>query len=216
MMTLVRSAAESRPDLRPPDDRHPRMALAIGARPLGLTWPNPSVGAVVVDESGPEPVIVAQGVTQPGGRPHAERVALESAGARARGATLYVSLEPCSHHGRTPPCIDAIRAFGISRVVTALEDPDPRVRGRGHAMLRDAGLSVTTGLLAGEAIRAHRGHILRITKGRPAVTLKLARTADGYAARRSGARLMISGEISNGRTHLIRAHHDAIMIGIGT
>lgn len=215
-MASVRSAADPRPDLRPHDERYMRMALAIGARHLGLTWPNPSVGAVVVDESGPEPVIVAQGVTQPGGRPHAERVALEMAGERARGATLYVSLEPCSHHGRTPPCIDAVRDYGVARVVTALEDPDTRVSGRGHAILREAGVAVLCGVLAGEATRAHRGHILRVTQGRPSVLLKLARTADGYAARKGGGRLMISGPRSNARTHLIRARHDAIMVGIGT
>ncbi len=215
-MASVRSAADPRPDLRPHDERYMRMALAIGARHLGLTWPNPSVGAVVVDESGPEPVIVAQGVTQPGGRPHAERVALEMAGERARGATLYVSLEPCSHHGRTPPCIDAVRDYGVARVVTALEDPDTRVSGRGHAVLREAGVAVLCGVLAGEATRAHRGHILRVTQGRPSVLLKLARTADGYAARKGGGRLMISGPRSNARTHLIRARHDAIMVGIGT
>lgn len=215
-MASVRSAAGAQPDLRPHDERYMRMALAIGARHLGLTWPNPSVGAVVVDESGPEPVIVAQGVTQPGGRPHAERVALEMAGERARGATLYVSLEPCSHHGRTPPCIDAVRDYGVARVVTALEDPDTRVSGRGHAILREAGVAVLCGVLAGEATRAHRGHILRVTQGRPSVLLKLARTADGYAARKGGGRLMISGPRSNARTHLIRARHDAIMVGIGT
>lgn len=215
-MASVRSAADPRPDLRPHDERYMRMALAIGARHLGLTWPNPSVGAVVVDESGPESVIVAQGVTQPGGRPHAERVALEMAGERARGATLYVSLEPCSHHGRTPPCIDAVRDYGVARVVTALEDPDTRVSGRGHAILREAGVAVLCGVLAGEATRAHRGHILRVTQGRPSVLLKLARTADGYAARKGGGRLMISGPRSNARTHLIRARHDAIMVGIGT
>jgi diaminohydroxyphosphoribosylaminopyrimidine deaminase/5-amino-6-(5-phosphoribosylamino)uracil reductase len=138
-------------------------------------------------------VVLAQGITQAGGRPHAERVALEMAGERARGATLYVSLEPCSHHGRTPPCIDAVREAGIARVVTALEDPDTRVSGRGHAILREAGVRVLCGVLAGEASRAHRGHILRVTQGRPAVMLKIARTADGYAARRDGGRLMISG-----------------------
>src|SRR4051812_39244920 len=160
------------------DERFMRLALALGARPQGRTWPNPSVGAVVVAGPDREPLIVAQGVTQPGGRPHAERVALDAAGAAARGATLYVSLEPCSHHGRSPPCVDAILAFGVARVVSALEDPDPRVSGRGHARLAAAGVAVTSGVLAEAARRHHRGHILRVTQGRPAVTLKLARTAD--------------------------------------
>ena len=216
MTTPERSPASPRPEIRPHDERFMRLAIALGARHLGLTWPNPAVGAIVVDESGLQPVILAQGTTQPGGRPHAERVALEMAGSRARGATLYVSLEPCSHHGVTPPCIDAVREAGIARVVTALEDPDTRVSGRGHAILRQAGVEVLCGILAHEATRAHRGHILRVTQGRPSVMLKLARTADGFAARRDGGRLMISGPRSNARTHLIRARHDAIMVGIGT
>jgi diaminohydroxyphosphoribosylaminopyrimidine deaminase/5-amino-6-(5-phosphoribosylamino)uracil reductase len=198
------------------DERFMAAALALGERHLGLTWPNPSVGALVVRQDGAGPLIVSQGVTARGGRPHAERIALEAAGAAARGATLYVSLEPCSHHGRTPPCVDAILSAGVARVVTALEDPDPRVRGRGHQFLRERGVAVTTGVLAHEARRAHRGHILRATAGRPAVTLKLASTADGYAARLSGGRLYITGERSNARTHLIRAHADAIMVGVGT
>ena len=198
------------------DARFMRAAIALGERHLGLTAPNPSVGALVVREDGAGPLIVAQGVTARGGRPHAERIALKAAGEAARGATLYVSLEPCSHHGRTPPCVDAILSAGVVRVVTALEDPDPRVRGRGHRSLSERGVAVTTGVLAEEARRAHRGHILRATEGRPALALKLARTADGYAARRSDARLLITGERSNARTHLMRAHADAIMVGVGT
>jgi diaminohydroxyphosphoribosylaminopyrimidine deaminase/5-amino-6-(5-phosphoribosylamino)uracil reductase len=198
------------------DERFTRLALRLGERHLGRTWPNPSVGAVVVDERGGAPRIVAQGVTQPGGRPHAERVALLAAGEEARGATLYVSLEPCSHHGRTPPCIDAVIEAGISRVVTALEDPDERVSGQGHARLREAGITVVTGYLAREARRAHRGHITRVTEGRPAVTLKLARTADGFAGRREGPRLVISGEDARARVHMLRAHADAIMVGVST
>src|SRR5205085_468222 len=163
----------------------------------GRTWPNPSVGALVVRFDASGPIILGQGVTQRGGRPHAERIALESAGAAARGATLYVSLEPCSHHGRTPPCVDAILAAGVARVVTALEDPDPRVRGRGHAFLREHGVALTTGVLAEEARRAHRGHILRATEGRPALTLKLAQTAGGDAGRADGPRLYPTG----GRRH---------------
>lgn len=199
-----------------PDERLMRLALALGHRHLGLTWPNPSVGAVVADARGGEPRILGQGITQPGGRPHAERIALAMAGAAARGATLYVSLEPCSHHGKTPPCAEAVVAAGVSRVVAALEDPDPRVGGRGFAHLRQAGVVTVAGVLAGEAWRAHRGHILRVTQGRPAVTLKLARTADGYAARTAGPRLMITSEAANARVHLMRSHADAILVGIDT
>lgn len=198
------------------DERFMRLALALGERNLGLTWPNPSVGAVVVDESGDVPIILTQGATQAGGRPHAERVALAGAGERAKGATLYVSLEPCSHHGKTPPCADAVVEAGIARVVSALEDPDSRVAGQGHARLREAGIAVTTGCLRRDALRAHRGHITRVTKGRPAVTVKLARTTEGFAGSRQGQRLMITGEIANGRVHLMRAHADAVMVGVGT
>lgn len=200
----------------PSDERFMRLALALGARHLGLTSPNPSVGAVVVDGSAGTSRILGQGVTQPGGRPHAEPLALAMAGEGARGATLYVSLEPCSHHGRTPPCVDAIVAAGIARVVAALEDPDPRVAGRGFARLREAGIALVAGVLRDEARRAHRGHILRVTQGRPCVTLKLARTTDGFAARSGGPRLLITGEAANARVHLMRAHADAILVGIGT
>ena len=206
----------SAPDRTERDERLMRLAIALGERNLGLTWPNPSVGAVVVDESGDAPVIIAQGATQAGGRPHAERVALSAAGARARGATLYVSLEPCSHHGKSPPCADAVVEAGIARVVSAIEDPDDRVAGLGHERLRAAGIEVVTGCLEPLARRAHRGHITRVTKGRPAVAVKLARTTEGLAGSRQGPRLMITGEIANGKVHLMRAHADAIMVGVGT
>lgn len=198
------------------DEHFMRLALALGARNLGLTWPNPAVGAVVVAERDSGPVILAQGATQPGGRPHAERVALAAAGTEARGATLYVSLEPCSHHGKTPPCADAIVEAGIARVVSALDDPNPLVAGLGHARLREAGIAVSVGCLGREARRIHRGHIMRVTKGRPAVTVKLARTTEGFAGNRNGPRLMITGEGANARLHMIRAHADAIMVGVGT
>ncbi len=193
-----------------------RLAIALGERNLGLTWPNPSVGAVIVDQNGDAPVILAQGATQPGGRPHAERVALAAAGERARGATLYVSLEPCSHHGKTSPCADAVVEAGVARVISALQDPDSRVAGHGHLRLREAGIEVSVGCLAREAFRAHRGHIARVTQGRPAVTVKLARTTEGFAGSRQGPRLMITGETANARVHLMRAHADAVMVGIGT
>jgi diaminohydroxyphosphoribosylaminopyrimidine deaminase / 5-amino-6-(5-phosphoribosylamino)uracil reductase len=198
------------------DERFMRLAIALGERNLGLTWPNPSVGSVVVDESGDAPVILSQGATQAGGRPHAERVALAAAGARAKGATLYVSLEPCSHHGRTAPCADAVVEAGVTRVVSALEDPDSRVAGLGHARLREAGIDVTVGCLAKDARRAHIGHITRVTKGRPAVTVKLARSTEGFAGSRQGPRLKLTGEIANAKVHLMRAHADAIMVGVGT
>ena len=190
-----------------------RRLLALGRRGLGVTAPNPSVGALVVRQG----VIVGRGATRAGGRPHAETEALLDAGARARGATLYVSLEPCSHQGVTPPCAAAIIAAGVARVVSALDDPDPRVAGRGHRMLAEAGVAVTTGVLAEAARRANLGHILRVTEGRPMVTLKLAETADGFAAgAEHDPRLMITGPAANNVVQTMRAMHDAIMIGSGT
>jgi diaminohydroxyphosphoribosylaminopyrimidine deaminase/5-amino-6-(5-phosphoribosylamino)uracil reductase len=161
-------------------------------------------------------VIVGRGWTQPGGRPHAEIEALRQAGAAARGATMYVTLEPCSHHGKSPPCADAIIAAGIARVVSALEDPNPEVAGQGHARLRAAGIAVEVGLGAEEARRAHAGHIRRIVDGRPHVTLKLALSADrkvGAAGRRPVA---ITGEAVRAEVHRMRAMNDAVLIGIGT
>jgi diaminohydroxyphosphoribosylaminopyrimidine deaminase/5-amino-6-(5-phosphoribosylamino)uracil reductase len=197
------------------DLRLMRLAIALGRRNNGRTWPNPSVGAVLVEPASGR--ILAEAATQPGGRPHAETVAIAAAGSAARGATLYCSLEPCAHHGRTPPCADAIVAAGLARVVTALEDPDPRVAGQGHARIAAAGIGLTTGLLADEAAYAHRGHFTRIREGRPSLTLKLAQTLDGYAARLPGEeRLMISGEGAGHLVHLMRAHADAILVGIET
>ncbi len=188
-------------------------ALALGRRGLGLCAPNPAVGALVVKDG----VIVARGWTKPGGRPHAETEALREAGTQARGATLYVTLEPCSHHGQTPPCTDAIIAAGVSRVVYAVDDPDPRACGSGAQILADAGIEVTRDVLAEEALRANLGHFLRVTRKRPMVTLKLAVTADFYAAGPAGdPRLVITGAPANGLVHVMRALHDAVMTGIGT
>jgi diaminohydroxyphosphoribosylaminopyrimidine deaminase/5-amino-6-(5-phosphoribosylamino)uracil reductase len=195
------------------DEAFMSAALALGRRNLGCTAPNPAVGALVVRDG----VVVARGWTGAGGRPHAETVALAAAGELARGATLYATLEPCSHHGATPPCVDAIIASGVARLVSAIDDPDPRVAGRGHALLREAGVEVVTNVCAAAARREHRGHILRVTKGVPTVTLKLAQTADGYAAGgEHDPRLFITGQIAESYTHMQRALHDAIMIGIGT
>lgn len=196
------------------DTNFMRLALALGRRGLGTTWPNPSVGAVVVEPGTGR--ILGTGATAPGGRPHGEPLALAAAGDAARGATLYVTLEPCSHHGRTPPCTDAILASGIARVVSALEDPDPRVAGRGHDLLRQGGVAVETGLLREEAARDHIGHVTRVTRGRPALHLKLARTRDGFCAAAGPERLRITGPVADGAVHLWRAHADAILIGIGT
>jgi diaminohydroxyphosphoribosylaminopyrimidine deaminase/5-amino-6-(5-phosphoribosylamino)uracil reductase len=194
------------------DRRFMRLALTLGRRGLGRTWPNPAVGAVVVKDG----VIVGRGWTQPGGRPHAEPVALKQAGEAARGATLYVTLEPCSHYGKSPPCADAVIASGISRVVAAIEDPNPEVAGQGHAKLRAAGIAVDVGLLAEEAAHDHAGHFRRIRDGRPHVILKLAVSADGKIGAAGGKPVAITGEAARSRVHLLRAQSDAILIGIGT
>ena len=198
---------------RDEDERWMQAALAFGRRSLGLAAPNPSVGALLLDNG----IVVGRGVTGQGGRPHAERRALDEAGEAARGATLYVTLEPCSHHGVTPPCAEAVVAAGVSRVVCALGDPDPRVAGRGLGLLRNAGVEVLLGPGAAAARRDHRGHILRVTRGRPMVTLKLARTADGFAAGdEHDLRLAITGQTANLRVQVMRSMHDAIMVGVGT
>jgi len=192
------------------------LAHALGRRGLGNAWPNPAVGAVIVRDDTEGPVIVSRGWTQPGGRPHAEIGAIARAGDAARGAVMYVTLEPCSHRGRTPPCADAILDAGLARVVSALEDPNPEVAGRGHARLRAAGVAVDIGLGAEEARRAHAGHIRRMRDHRPHVLLKLAVSADGkvgLAGRRPAA---ITGEQVRARVHLMRATNDAILIGVGT
>jgi diaminohydroxyphosphoribosylaminopyrimidine deaminase / 5-amino-6-(5-phosphoribosylamino)uracil reductase len=188
------------------------LALALGRRGLGRTWPNPAVGALIVKDG----VIVGRGWTQRGGRPHAEVEALRRAAEAARGATLYVSLEPCSHHGKAPPCADAVIAAGISRVVSALEDPNPEVSGAGHARLRAAGIAVEIGIGAEEARHDHAGHIRRMRDGRPHVLLKLALSADGKAGAAGRHPLRITGEAARERVHLMRAQSDAIVIGIGT
>jgi len=194
------------------DARFMALALALGRRGLGRSWPNPAVGAVIVKDG----IIIGRGWTQPGGRPHAEIEALRRAGEAARGATLYVTLEPCSHYGKSPPCADAIIAAGLSRVVSALEDPNPEVAGAGHARLRAVGIAVDLGIGAEEARRDHAGHIRRMRDGRPHVILKLAVSADGKAGAPGRKPLAITGEAVRERVHLLRAQSDAIMVGIGT
>ena len=189
-----------------------RAALALAARGLGRVAPNPSVGCVIVRDG----AVVGRGWTQPGGRPHAETEALARAGAAARGATAYVTLEPCAHHGRTPPCADALVAAGVARVVVACLDTDPRVSGRGVDRLEESGIEVKVGLLADEAIDLNAGFFLRNAEGRPLVTLKTATTLDGRIATRTGESQWITGPAARARGHLMRARNDAIMVGVGT
>jgi diaminohydroxyphosphoribosylaminopyrimidine deaminase/5-amino-6-(5-phosphoribosylamino)uracil reductase len=199
------------------DARLMTAALALGRRELGRTWPNPAVGALVVQPgNGAGAVVLGRGWTAPGGRPHAETVALAEAGAAANGATLYVTLEPCAHFGRAPPCVDAVIAAGIARVVSAIEDPDPRVRGQGYARLHAAGVATTLGIGAAEAMRANIGHITRITQGRPHVQLKLALAADEKIALSGRKPVRITGELARDRTHMIRAEADAVAVGVDT
>ncbi len=195
------------------DDRtHMRAALSLARRGLGATWPNPSVGCVIVSDG----VVVGRGRTGDGGRPHAEVEALRMAGARARGATAYVTLEPCSHHGQTAPCAGALAAAGIARCVVAAGDPDLRVHGAGFERLRAAGIEVAIGLEAAAASALVAGFVRRVTAGRPLVTLKLASTLDGRIATAGGESRWITGPAARRTAHAMRAEHDAVMVGIGT
>ena len=187
-------------------------ALRLAARGLGNVWPNPAVGCVIVKDG----VIVGRGWTQPGGRPHAEVRALQQAGPLAEGATAYVTLEPCAHHGHTPPCAEALIAAKVARVVTALTDPDPRVSGKGHAMLRAAGIAVTEGVLTPEATHLNAGFLKRVTQGLPFVTLKLAASLDGRTATATGESRWITGPEARRKVHAMRMSHDAVMVGAGT
>jgi diaminohydroxyphosphoribosylaminopyrimidine deaminase/5-amino-6-(5-phosphoribosylamino)uracil reductase len=209
---LEEQLAQKSKESKAADRRFMQLALVLGRRGQGRTWPNPAVGAVVVRDG----VIVGRGWTQPGGRPHAEPVALAQAGEAARGATLYVTLEPCSHVGKSPPCTDAVIAAGIKRVVSAIEDPNPEVAGQGHARLRAAGIAVEIGLGAAEAAHDHAGHFRRIRDKRPHVILKLAVSADDKIAAAGHTPVAISGEAARARMHLLRAQCDAILVGIGT
>ena len=199
-------------DAKSADQRYMQLALALGRRSLGRAWPNPAVGAVIVKDG----AIIGRGWTQKGGRPHAETEALRAAGKAARGATLYVTLEPCSHEGKTPPCADAIIRAGIARVVSAIEDPNPDVAGKGHERLRAKGIAVEIGLGGEEARRAHAGHIRRIREHRPHVMLKLAISADGKVGAAGRKPMPITAEDARKQVSLLRAQYDAILVGLGT
>lgn len=194
------------------DRAHMSAALGLARRNLGRTWPNPLVGCVIVKDGR----VVGRGFTQPGGRPHAEPEALAQAGGDARGATAYVTLEPCAHYGQTPPCAEALAAAGISRCVIATGDPDPRVAGGGIAILERAGIEITVGVLEAEAREANAGFLTRIKLGRPLITLKLATTLDGRIATLSGESKWITGPAARAVGHQLRTNHDAIVVGSGT
>jgi diaminohydroxyphosphoribosylaminopyrimidine deaminase/5-amino-6-(5-phosphoribosylamino)uracil reductase len=195
------------------DQRLMAEAIALARGALGTTAPNPAVGCVIAQDER----IVGRGATQPGGRPHAEVMALAAAGEAGRGGTAYVTLEPCAHHGRTPPCADALIAAGVARVVVAhAHDPDPRVQGRGIARLRAAGITVETGLMAAAAQDIIAGFVKSVTQGLPWVTCKLGVTLDGCIATRSGESRWITGPAARGVVQRMRAEHDAILVGIGT
>ena len=196
----------------PDDTRWMQVALQLAKRGVGRTWPNPSVGCVVVSDG----ICVGRGHTQPGGRPHAETVALAQAGGRSRGAIVYVTLEPCSHHGQTPPCAEALIAAGVNRVVIGTLDPDARVSGRGVQMLREAGIVVDTGCCEAQAVAVTAGFLSRMRRNRPYLSLKLATTLDGRIATASGESRWITGPEARRFVHMLRAKSDAVLIGSGT
>ena len=189
-----------------------RRALLLAQDRLGSVWPNPAVGCVLT-KSG---LIVGEGATATGGRPHAEQIALDMAGDQAKGATAYVSLEPCAHHGKTPPCAEALIGAGVARVVVAVEDPDPRVNGKGIEALRAAGISVDVGLMANEARVVNKGFFIAKKAGRPFVCLKTATSLDGCIATATGESKWITGEDARQHVHAVRASMDAVLVGVGT
>ncbi|WP_312361562.1 bifunctional diaminohydroxyphosphoribosylaminopyrimidine deaminase/5-amino-6-(5-phosphoribosylamino)uracil reductase RibD [Ensifer sp.] len=194
------------------DERFMAAALRLARQHLGQTSTNPSVACLIVKDG----VVVGRAVTARSGRPHAETQALVEAGERARGATAYVTLEPCSHHGKTPPCADALVASGVDRVVISILDPDERVAGRGVVRLRDAGITVDIGVLPEEGHRALEAYLMRQVKKRPHVTLKLAISADGMIGRKGAGQVRITGSIARAQVQVLRAQTDAILVGIGT
>ena len=198
------------------DQRFLNAAIQLGNDHIGRTAPNPSVGAIIVRFDGDEAQVVGRGVTGDSGRPHGEVAALRQAGELAKGATCYVSLEPCAHHGKTPPCVEALLYAGIARVVIATEDPDPRVKGRGAAYLRENGITVLENADSIKAERANLGHIKRVQQGRPAVTLKLAVSKDGKIGRRGEGFVKITNDLSRRAVHAMRARSDTVLVGIGT
>jgi diaminohydroxyphosphoribosylaminopyrimidine deaminase/5-amino-6-(5-phosphoribosylamino)uracil reductase len=198
------------------DARFMDAALSYGRRNMGLAAPNPSVGAIVVKTTGVEPVIIARGVTARGGRPHAETEAIKAAGEATRGATLYVTLEPCAHQSKTPPCASAVIEAQFERVVIAIEDPNPLVSGNGIRMLRDAGIETIVGIGAAQAKIEHAGHFRRVKDGRPHILLKIAVSADGKTGLEGRKPARISGPVSMAEAHVLRATCDAIMVGSGT
>lgn len=200
----------------PLDQRFMAAAVRLARSNEGLTGTNPSVACLLVKEEGNGPVIIGRGVTAIGGRPHAEPIAVEEAGARALGSTAYVTLEPCAHHGRTPPCAQTLIDAGVSRVVTAVVDPDPRVDEKGHDMLRAAGMIVETGLLDAEAREGLAAYLTHKRLGRPHVALKLAISADGYLGAKGAGQVPITGAIARFQTHIMRARHHAILVGANT
>ena len=210
---MASSVARTTKDLADSDRAHMGAAMCLARRGLGRAWPNPSVGCVLVGLDGR---VVGRGFTQPGGRPHAETEALAQAGVLARDATAYVTLEPCAHHGATPPCALALVAAGIKRCVIATEDPDPRVAGGGAAMLKAAGIEVTPGVLEAEARELNAGFFMRLANGRPLITLKLATSLDGRIATLSGESKWITGPAARAAGHQLRATHDAVLVGSGT
>ncbi len=189
-----------------------RLALSLAARGLGRVWPNPAVGCVIVKDG----KLLGRGWTARGGRPHAETIALTQAGKAAKGATAYVTLEPCAHHGKTPACADALVAAGIARVVCALDDPDSRVAGKGYKILHNAGVDLTEDVLMDAASDLNQGFLLNRIIGRPMFTLKMANTIDGRIATASGESRWITGYEARRQVHLMRARHDAVLIGAGT
>jgi diaminohydroxyphosphoribosylaminopyrimidine deaminase/5-amino-6-(5-phosphoribosylamino)uracil reductase len=215
-MTAPARIAESQTVPEAWDERLMAAANHYGRRNLGQTFPNPAVGALIVRFDNGQPIVVARGATAQGGRPHAETEALALAGDAARGATTYVTLEPCAHHGKTPPCANAIISAGIARAVIAIEDPNPEVKGKGTALLRAAGIEVTVGVGAREALMTHAGHLRRMTDGRPHLILKIAVSSDGKTGLAGRKPAEISCDTSRAEAHMMRATADAIMVGSGT
>jgi len=198
------------------DVRFMAAANSIGRRNLGQTYPNPAVGALIVRFDGGQPFVIARGFTAKGGRPHAETEAILAAGEAARGATTYVTLEPCAHHGKTPPCANAIIKAGIARAVVAVEDPNPLVKGHGISLMREAGIEVTLGVGARDALITHAGHFRRMLDGRPHVILKIAVSSDGKTGEEGRRPANISCSASRAEAHMMRAISDAILVGSGT